>query len=178
MKINNYIHILLLAIPLLTGCRKKEEGFEMGYRRQFDIPVGLDIRASHNYSFLNVPSDTAVFFQINNKKASDIKRILPRSMSLQSIFSSANSYDFISQAEVWISDRSRPKLDSQIIFFRDRIPANSDSRIDLVPNDVDLRPFLLEGNRFTVRINIVLRDYPPRTIETDCSFSFFAVTNE
>jgi hypothetical protein len=99
-------------------------------------------------------------------------------MSLQSIFSSANRYDFIRQIEVWISDANRPNLTPKIAFFRDEVPFSTGDRLDVVPNDIDLRPFLLEGNRFTIRINILLRDAPPRTIETECNFSFFAVTNE
>jgi hypothetical protein len=178
MKFRYYGAFLLLSFFMLTSCRKKEEGFEMTYKRQFDLPVGLDIFASHNFKFNDVACDTSIFFTINNATASQIKRVLPRSMSLRSIFTSATRYDFIKQVEVYVSDNSRPKVTPRIAFFRDDVPLGTGDRLDLIPNEVDLRPFLLEGNRFSIRINISLRDYPPRTIETECNFSFFAVTDE
>jgi hypothetical protein len=178
MKFRQFAAFLLLLILILTGCRKKEEGFEMTYKRQFDLPIGLDIFASHNFKFNDVACDTSIFFTINNATAGQIKRVMPRSMSLRSIFTDANRYDFIKQVEVFVSDNNRPKLTPQIAFFRDDVPFNTGSQLDLVPNNVDLRPFLLEGNRFTIRINITLRDNPPRTIETEANFSFFAVTSE
>jgi hypothetical protein len=178
MKLRQYAAFLLLPFFIGMGCRKKEEGFEMTYKRQFDLPVGLDIFASHNFKFNDVACDTSIFFTINNATASQIKRVLPRTMSLRSIFTSATRYDFIKQVEVYVSDNSRPNLTPQIAFFRDDVPLGTGSQLDLVPNNVDLRPFLLEGNRFSIRINISLRDYPPRSIETECNFSFFAVTSE
>jgi hypothetical protein len=178
MKLRQYCAFLLLLALLTSSCRKKQEGFEMTYKRQFDLPIGLDVFASHNFKFNDIACDTSVFFQINNATASQIKRILPRSMSLRSIFTSANSYNFIRQVEVYVSDNSRPNVTPQIAFFRDDVPPSTSDRLDLIPNEVDLRPFLLEGNRFSVRINISLRDFPPRSIETECNFSFFAVTDE
>jgi hypothetical protein len=178
MKLRQCFAFLLLLTLLMAGCRKKQEGFEMTYKRRFDLPIGLDIFASHNFKFNDVACDTSIFFQINNATASQIKRILPRSMSLISIFTSATRYDFIKQVEVYVSDNSRPKVTPQIAFFRDDVPLGTSDRLDLIPSEVDLRPFLLEGNRFSIRINISLRDYPPRTIETECNFSFFAVTDE
>jgi hypothetical protein len=178
MKLRQYFAFLLLLTLLMAGCRKKQEGFEMTYKRRFDLPIGLDIFASHNFKFNDVACDTSIFFTINNATASQIKRILPRSMSLISIFTNATRYDFIKQVEVYVSDNSRPKVTPQIAFFRDDVPLGTGDRLDLIPSEVDLRPFLLEGNRFSIRINISLRDYPPRTIETECNFSFFAVTDE
>jgi hypothetical protein len=178
MKFRYYGAFLLLPFLILTSCRKKQEGFEMTYKRQFDLPVGLDIFATHNFKFNDVACDTSVFFQINNATAAQIKRILPRTMSLRSIFTSATRYDFIKQVEVYVSDNSRPKLTPQIAFYRDDVPLGTGDRLDLIPTEVDFRPFLLEGNRFSIRINVALRDYPPRSIETECNFSFFAVTDE
>ena len=178
MKLRQYFAFLLLLTLLMASCRKKQEGFEMTYRRQFDLPIGLDIFKTHTFKFNDVAADTSVFFQINNVTASQIKRILPRSMSLRSIFTSATRYDFIKQVEVLVSDKNRPRLTPQIAFYRDDVPIGTGDRLDLIPSEVDLSPFLLEGSRFSISINITLRDYPPRTIETECNFSFFAVTDE
>ena len=57
----NKYSLLLLTLLTLLGCRKKETGFEMNYRRQFNLPIGLDVFSSHNFRFFDIAPDTAVF---------------------------------------------------------------------------------------------------------------------
>ena len=169
--------ILTITLLTLLGCRKKETGFEMNYRDQFSIPIGLEIYKSHTFGFKNIASDTAVFFKVNGSyTASQISRIEPKAMSLRAVFG-GGEYIFIEKVEVWISDLARPNLTPQIIFFRDNIPLSTGSRLDLVPNNVDARPFLIDGSRFTLRINLVIRAIPDRSIETEWNASFFARTS-
>ena len=148
----------------------------MNYRRQFVLPVGLDNFSSHNFEFKNIAADTAVFFKANGSyTANQISRLEPRAMNLRSVFGGGD-FLVIDKVEVWISDPSRPKVTPQIIFFRDDVPLSTGSRLDLVPNNVDLRPFLIEGSQFTLRINIRLRAITERSIEIEWNTSFFALT--
>ena len=167
--------IIIITLLSIGSCRKRELGFEMLYRRQFTLPIGLDYFSSHNFEFKDIASDTAVFFKANGAvSASQITRIEPRSMSLRALFGGAD-FIIIDKVEVWISDPSRPKLTPQIVFFRDEIPLNTGDRLDLVPNNVDVRPFLMEGSRYNLRINIRLRATTERSVETEWNTSYFAI---
>jgi hypothetical protein len=169
----------ILSITLLTllGCRKKVTGFEMSYRRQFKLPIGLDVFSSHNFRFFDIASDTSIFFKVNGSYTADqISLIEPKAMNLRAVFGEGD-FIFIDKVEVWISDSTRPKLTPKIIFFRDDVPLSTGTRLDLVPNNVDVRPFLLEGSRFTLRINLRLRAITERSIETEWNTSFFAKTS-
>ena len=175
----NKYSFFILTITLLTllGCRKKETGFEMNYRRQFPIQIGLDVFSSHNFHSRDIAADTAVFFKVNGSyTANQISLIEPKAMNLRAVFGESD-FIFIDKVEVWISDPSRPKLTPQIIFFRDDVPLSTGTRLDLVPNNVDVRPFLLEGSRFNLRINVRLRATTERSIETEWNASFFARTS-
>ena len=176
--LNKYsFFILTITFLTLLGCRKKDTGFEMNYRQQFPIPIGLDVFSSHNFEFKDIAADTAVFFTVNGSyTANQISLIEPKAMNLRAVFGEGD-FIFIDKVEVWISDPSRPKLSPQIIFFRDDVPLSTGIRLDLVPNNVDVRPFLLEGSRFNLRINLRLRAITERSIETEWNASFFAKTS-
>lgn len=168
-------YAFLLIVTLFMGCRKKQIGFEMLYRRDFIFPIGLDAFRSHNFEFKDIACDTSVFFQANSATASQVTRIEPQTMTIRSIYGGAdNTFNIIDRVEVWVSDPSRPNLTAQIAFFRDNVPLNTSSRLDLVPNNIDMRPFLIEGNRFNLRINLRLRDVTPRSIDVEWNAAFFA----
>lgn len=168
--------IIFITLLSVLSCRKKESGFEMSYRRQFTLPIGLDVFSSHNFEFKDIPADTAVFFKANGlSNASPITRIEPYSMSIKSVFGGGD-FVVIERVEVWISDPSRPKLSPQIVFFRDDVPLSTGARLDLVPNNVDVRPFLIDGTRYNLRINLRLRGTTERSVDAEWNASFFAKT--
>jgi hypothetical protein len=168
-------YAFLLLIVLFAGCRKKQIGFEMMYRRDFTFPIGLDAFRSHNFEFKEIACDTSIFFQANSTTAKQVTRIEPQTMTIRSTFGGAdNTFNVIDKVEVWVSDPSRPSLTAQIAFFRDNVPLNTSSRLDLVPNNIDMRPFLIDGNRFNLRINLRLRGTTERSIEAQWDATFFA----
>lgn len=170
------ISILIVTLASILGCQKKDTGFEMNYRRQFVLPIGLDVFSSHNFEFKDIAADTTIFFKANGSyTAKQINRIEPRAMNLRAVFGGGD-FVVIDRVEVWISDPSRPKLTPQIIFFRDDVPLSTGNRLDLVPNNVDLRPFLIDGSYFNIRINLRLRAITERSVDTEWNASFFALT--
>jgi hypothetical protein len=174
-----YIPFLVALSMLLWGCKKDQPGFEMQYRRTFILPIGLDNFLSHNFEFKDISSDTTVFFTPNNATSNQIDRIEPLSMNIRALFGgNDNRFNIISRVEVWISDPSRPKLTPQIVFFRDDVPLNTGNRLDLIPNNVDVRPFLIEGSKFNLRINFRLRNIPDRSIDTEWNAAFFSFLKE
>ena len=175
MKFGKYFVGLVLLFAVLS-CKKQEPGFEMLYQKRFDLPIGLSPSSSHNFKFNDIASDTATFFNLHSATASQVTRIIPQSMSLRALIPSGESsrYNFIARVEVWISDPRRPNLGEQIAFFRNDVPLDTGTQLDLIPNDIDVRPFLLNGSRYSIRINVELRDFSQKTIETEWNASFFA----
>lgn len=168
-------YAFLLLIILFAGCRKKQVGFEMLYRRDFNLPIGLDAFRSHNFEFKDIACDTSVFFTANSVTAKQLTRIEPQTMNIRAIFGGAdNTFNIVDRVEVWVSDPSRPTLTAQIAFFRDNVPLSTGNRLDLIPNNIDMRPFLIDGNRFNLRINLRLRGTTERSVETEWNASFFA----
>ncbi len=160
---------------LLTGCKTNATGFDMSYQRLFTMQSGLSPAASHTFVFADIASDTSVFFNLHNVNSNDVTRIEPKSMRLQTQFSGLD-YNFIDRIEVRIAYVDKPN-DYQIIFFRDEIPTSTGDRIELLPNNVDIRPYLLKG-KFTVRLVLTqLRQINSNSIESALNFTFFARTN-
>jgi hypothetical protein len=160
---------MLLGLFGCAACSKTTPGFDMPYRRTFDLPIGLDPFALHNFAFKDISTDTALIFKANNATSDKITRIEPKTMILRGLFVAGN-YGFIEKAEVRISTAT---LGEQIIFFRDQIPFNTGEKLDLIPNNVDVKPYLM-GGKFNVRMILTLRDSPPKTFETEVPMTFFA----
>jgi hypothetical protein len=160
---------MFFALFCCAACNKTVPGFDMPYRRTFDLPIGLDPFALHNFSFKDISTDTAVIFKANNVTSDKVSRIEPKTMVLRGLFVASN-YGFIEKVEVRISTAT---VGEQIIFFRDQIPANTGEKLDLIPNNVDVRPYLM-GGKFNVRMILTLRDSPPKTFETEVPMTFFA----
>ena len=171
------LYLILFFAIIQFHCKKTERGFQMLYRStpntQFDIPVGLDIFASHYFPSNNIVSDTTIFFTSNNVTAKQLGRITPQSMFLRAVYQDG-SYEYISSVEVSIFDPARPNLTAQIIFYNDNVLPNTGTQVTLIPNDVDVTPFLVQGKSFSITTRIRLRDTPQRTITTGWGMNFFA----
>jgi hypothetical protein len=161
--------LLFWVCCLFGACSKSVPGFDMPYRRTLDLPIGLNPFALHNFEFKDIATDTAVLFKANNVTATQITAIEPKNMTIRGLFVAAN-YGFLEKVEVRISTAT---LSEQIIFFRDQIPFNTGEKLDLIPNNVDVKPYLMTG-KFTIRLILTLRDSPPKTFETEVPMTFFA----
>ena len=172
-------HFLFLSfLSFLSACRKSETGFEMSYRRQFEIPVGLGTGPSHNFVLVNIPADTSVFFSINNVTASQVIGVVPRSMNIRTIFQgSGNTFAVVDHVEVVIFDPDRPNVPEIPIFYRYDVPLSTGDRLDLVPDGNNIRKFLLEGRVFNIRIKLFFRDFIPRSVETEANIVFLGKTS-
>ena len=175
-KLGAFSFILFFSF-LQLNCKKTERGFQILYRStpnsQYDIPVGLDIFASHYFVVNNILSDTTIFFSANNLTAKQLGRITPSTMFMRAVYQDG-TYDYISSVEVSIFDPARPNLTEQIIFYNDNVLPNTGTQITLIPNDVDVTPFIVQGRSFSIRTRIRLRDTPQRTITTGWGINFFA----
>ncbi len=170
--------LFLLFLPFLSACRKTETGIDMTYRRQFEIPVGLAAGPSHNFVLINIPSDTAVFFQINNLTASQINGVVPRSMNIRTIFQGGgNTFANVDHVEVVIFDPDRPAVPEIPIFYRYDVPLSTSDRLDLVPDGNNIQKFILDGKRFNIRIKLFFREITPRSVDVEANIIFLGKTS-
>ena len=165
----------LIIVCMHLNCKKQDRGFQMIYRSltPYNISIGLDPFASHYYTSDQILSDTVLFFPANNVTAAQVGRITPYTMNIRASFQDGR-YDFVSHVEVSIFDPARPNTTEQIIFYNDNVPVTTGTQINLVPNDVDVTPFLVKGKSFVLRTKFQFRDTPQRTIATEWNASFFA----
>jgi hypothetical protein len=170
--------LFLLVLPFLSACRKTETGIDMTYRRQFEIPVGLAAGPSHNFVLINIPSDTAVFFQINNLTASQINGVVPRSMNIRTIFQGGgNTFANVDHVEVAIFDPDRPSVPEIPVFYRYDVPLSTGDRLDLVPDGNNVQKFILDGKRFNIRIKLFFREITPRSVDVETNIIFLGKTS-
>jgi hypothetical protein len=168
----------VLFLPFLSACRKSETGFDMSYRRTFEIPVGLNPAKSHSYVLLNIPADTSVFFTINNANASQLIGVVPRSMNIRTVYpGTGNTFAIVNQVEVFIFDPTRPDIPEIPIFYRRDIPLNTGDRLDLVPDGTNISKFVLDGRIFNIRIKLTFLDFTPRSVDTEANIVFLAKTS-
>jgi hypothetical protein len=168
-------YVFSFFVLLLLGSCKKDSGFDMFYRKQFSIPIGQTPQFSFNYDFKNIPADTTAFFTPSGVTSNQIASIKPKSMSIIALYGGID-YNAVRSVEVWINSPINNTPSPQIIFFRDDVPVNTNERIDLIPNDVDIKQFITLG-KFNIKITLKFKDNTIRTLETDTTITFFAKTS-
>lgn len=173
-----YLLPLLFFLPFISACRKAETGFEMSYRRQFEIPVGLAVGPSHNFVLIDIPSDTSVFFKINNATAEQVIGVVPRSMTIKTIFQGGgNTFAIVDHVEVVIFDPNRPSVPEIPIFYRYDVPLSTGDILTLIPDGNNIRKFVIDGSRFNIRIKLFFREITPRSVETEANIIFLGKTS-
>ena len=151
----------------------------MTYKRTFSIDVGLNPFESHYFAFRDIAVDTAIFFKANGGVTSaDINQILPRSMSLRTIYGGDGAnFSFLSQVEVSVFDDKLTPSSEQIIFFRDDVPLSNNPQLLLIANNQDVKKLFFSGNHYVLRIKMRLREIPNRSIDTEWNLTFLATNN-
>lgn len=174
---SKYFLFLLFFLPFLSACRKSETGFDMSYRRQFEIPVGLAVGPSHNFVLTNIPSDTSIFFNINSVTSSQILGVVPRSMNIRTVFQGGgNTFANVDRVEVVIFDPNRPTVPEIPIFYRYDVPLSTSDILTLVPDANNISKFVFDGKTFNIRIKLFFREITPRSVDVEANIVFLAKT--
>ena len=169
----------LFFLPFISACRKAETGFEMSYKRAFDIPVGTDAIRSFNINLLDIPSDTAIFFHINSATASQLVGVVPRSMNLKMRFQgSGSTFAVIDKIEIAIFDPNRKNTTDEVpIFYRYDVPISTGDILTLVPDGSNISKYILNNRTFNIHLKFFFREVVPRTLEAEANIVFLAKTS-
>ncbi len=162
--------LLLATVLLFANCDKKDENvlFTVPYQVEFEIPAGLNTIETHVFEISNIPTRMDSLLSAFNIDKSTLKSIDPRDAKMRVTLGGLD-YSFIREIEVYVFDQT---FDKQI-FFHNQVPLNAGGELPIIPTLVDAQDFLLQ-DKFNLRIELQLREFPSRFIPTRFNFSFKA----
>lgn len=172
----NRLFFFFLLPLCLFNCNPDDNltvAFEMEYPNlTFEIPAGLNTVESHFFVVNDIPTNKDFFF--GNVAEADIQTIVPAFARISSLDGNQVDYDFLFEISVRICASGTSINCTREIFWRDQIPVNIGSSVNLIPNDIDVKE-ILTGETFTIEV-VLLRmvSPPPSFINTRVELGFEA----
>lgn len=161
---------------LFSSCNDNEQLFSMTYEFDIVLVAGLSQFEVHFIDSYGIPSRRDEFLAANGRTISDIASIVPKSAELVNRQSGV-PLDFIRDITLLIfdGDQFNPNQTDNLteIFFRESVPQDQRSFINLLPSVPDVKDRLLEDN-FNVRFRWQPRFPPPNTVEARLKLVFAA----
>ncbi len=154
--IRNAFFLSILCMACLLGCDKDNNrpGFDLVYRKQFEIPAGIGVFDVHHFYLRNLPSRFAESLIAQDKTAAAITGVITAQASLTGVFGDAN-LNFVEQVSVRIYQESDP-TDYVEIAYRLPVPLEPGNRLDLIPSLADSKRFV-QNERFSLDVAFWLR---------------------
>ena len=148
-------------------------GTDMAYTDFFEISSGANTIERHYY--VSNPINVRWSQFLGDKLPEDISRITPSFARITN--TDGIPFDFIS--EVIIEVFPDQDLDANPILeiaFRDGIPFNTGTTLELPPSLPDFKDELADGE-FVYQIGLRYREFPPATFRVVLDFGFYAEDN-
>lgn len=160
------LRLILIGVwPLLfVTCRPGDRPFLFELPlpdQQLEIPAGLNVFGQYYFIFDPVPTFIDGLLSSRQIDTSAISAIVPAEARLIAVYPDGD-FSFIARASLRLC-RSGDGADrcGIEVFWRDPVPEQPSSTLDLVPHSVDVKEFLLDDQ---VRLQLVLeqlRDISP-----------------
>ena len=170
-----FLSYLFLAALFLTSCNNNEdEIFELSYETDVIYEAGLSQFEAHFIDNFDIDTRIDALLAARGRTREDIEKILPKSAEIVNTRNDV-SLDFIRNLVLRVFEGSpfdpNQKENETEIFFRDNVPQDRASFINLIPSLPDVKDQLLEEHfNFTIRTE--LRAPPPNTIEARLRLRF------
>ena len=162
---------LIMAILTSISCNKNDKFLlEMPYKQKFSVNAGLDSQKTWFFNIKDIRSSRKELFSVNGIEESEITKINPGKAKLINVFG-GDDYGNIEKISVQIFTDDRDK--AKEIFYRDDVPPNTGSDLDLIATLVDLNDYL--EDTFNVFVKIKFRSPPPVSFENRIEFSFIVL---
>jgi hypothetical protein len=157
------------------SCKKEEEGpgFDMLYRRDFELQAGLGVFVVHHFYLNNVSSIYQSTLAAQGLTDADVESISNVSGEISATFGDAR-LDFISRISIRVYPEGEPNNYIEVS-YRDPAPLNSGPTIGLIPSLADVKD-LLKLNRFSIDVAIETRAITTETIPVRLDLKFRAKT--
>ncbi len=170
----NKLLFLILSLSVLVSCDTEEELFEIEYETDVVFSAGISQFEVHFQDMFGIQSMTDAFLVANNRTAEEVMSIVPKEARLINIQTN-QSLDFLQDVSIRLfdGDSFNPTEISNIteIFFRDNIPQDQRTFINLLPALPDVKDRLFE-DEINVSVRSQLRVPPPSTIEARLRLTF------
>lgn len=170
MKLKYFLPFISILFLKCTPDREPVQ-FQMEYfDESFTIGPANDPLLTHIFEFKNMSTDFEAYEDQFNITEDDIVSITPRRFRITNI-STADEYDFLNEISIKILDPDDPEKKFEI-FYHIANNQNLGASLDLVPNDTDLKRFMV-NRRFSIEVQLVrFRERPPTSITTRFEMSF------
>jgi hypothetical protein len=164
----------MLSLLVFASCNTEEELFEIEYETDVVFSAGISQFEVHFQDIFGIQSMTEAFLVANNRTAEEVMSIVPKEARLINIQSS-QSIDFLRDISIRLFDGNsfNPTEISNIteIFFRENIPQDQSTFINLLPALPDVKDRLFE-DEINISVRSQLRVPPPSTIEARLRITF------
>jgi len=170
MKLKYFLPFIAILFLRCTPDRGPVK-FQMEYFDEtFTIGPGHDPLLTHGFIFDNISTDIEAYKAEFDIEEDDIISITPRRFRITNI-STPDEYDFLNEISVKILDPDDPDRKFEI-FYHLANNQNLGASLDLIPNDTDLKSFMV-NRRFSIEVQLVrFRQRPPTSITTRFEMSF------
>ncbi len=167
------VGIVLLMSNL--SCQKDDlgPGFDLLFRRDFEIQAGLGVFVVHHFYLNNISSTYQATLQAQGLTDADVKNISNSSGELIATFGDGR-LDFISRISVRVFPEGEPDKYVEVA-YRDPAPLNNGTLIGLVPSLANVKHIIRE-NRFGIDVAIETRNITTESIPVTLNLKFRAGT--
>ncbi|MFM7155182.1 MAG: hypothetical protein ACKOZV_13775 [Bacteroidota bacterium] len=154
--------VLLVAAAAWSGlsCVKDNgvaPGFNMLYRQDFFIPVGISEFQVHHFQLQNISTRYLQYLDEHKKTDADIAGVITSRASIEGIYGDSD-LSFVDQVSIRVYDESDPN-DFLEIAYRYPVPLNPGNSLPVIPSLADSKRFFSKP-RLSVDVVLWLRRPP------------------
>lgn len=163
-----HLFISALCALLCLSCNKDIDlapGFDMLYRQDFIIPVGLSEFQVHHFQLQNISTRFQQYLDEHGKTNAEITGVLTSKAAISGLYGDSD-LDFIDQVSIRVYDEADPN-DYVEIAYRYPVPLDPGNALPLIPSLADSKRFF-SMSRLSVDIVIWLRK--PTGFENEVRF--------
>jgi len=140
---------------------------------RYTVPAGLNPVFAHNLALDNISTDHQRLGELTGVPWADWVRVAPQQASLQII---EPGLDWSFAFEVTLKAFTDDPNNTRELFYRDQIPEDVGSRLDLIPTDFNAKAVLDEEDVGLILELRRLRNSPPQSIPVSLEWSFEGFT--
>jgi len=162
---------LIIAMLMSFSCKKNDQFLmEMPYIETFSVNAGLNSLETWFFNIKDIRSNRADLLNANGIDESEITKINPGRAKLLNVLG-GNDYENIEKISIHIF-KDDPKKAKEI-FYRDNVPTNTGSELELIATLVDLNDIAIDD--FNIYVKIKFRNPPAVSFESRVEFSFLVL---
>lgn len=163
-----YLFVLLITIPLITGCKKKLGQFNIDYDSEVVIPSTFGQFIPFSLYTPEINTNSEFEFESNNTKKKFVESIYLEVLQLDIVSPQNETFSFLNDVEIYIS--SQNVTERKVAYLND-IPSNVGKTIVCNLMNTDLQEYVKE-DKFTLRIATTTDETIPQDVTVNVYTNF------